>query len=167
MAVKLPSDLVSDVMQNADPARRKAAVARLDSLGGGARFAAALEDVQSPVPISGAASKLPHLVLSGSPGIARQQNGAETAFRGFERMVLRNLFESILPDEGSGSFGGGPSAGIWRSMAADQFAGVCAEGGGIGLADLFTSAGMEAPPRAEGQWPYFAVKPLAAPTEKG
>ena len=69
-------------------------------------------------------------------------------------MVLRNLFEALLPGEETGSFGGGPSAGIWRSMAADQLAGVYSEGGGIGIADLVS--GEELVLRRETQWPYFS-----------
>lgn len=78
----------------------------------------------------------------------------DSAYRGFERLVLRNLFETLLPGEESGSFGEGPSAGVWRSMAADQLAGVYSEQGGIGIARMVSDNTSTL--RREGQWPYFS-----------
>lgn len=78
-------------------------------------------------------------------------------YQGFERMVLRNLFESLLPDEQSGAFGGGPSAGVWRSMAADQFAGVYASTGGVGIARMLSRDSEPDVLRRDTQWPYFAM----------
>ncbi len=72
-------------------------------------------------------------------------------------MVLRNLFETMLPAEDSGAFGDGPSSGIWRSMAADQLAVAYAKVGGIGIADLISPDGGGQPLKAEEQWPYFSV----------
>lgn len=162
MAVNLPSDLIADVMRNAEPAQRNAAVARLQSLGAGrTEFAAMVDGVakQSPRQVEKSAdSRSPS--ISGSPGTADTKGDQGSVYRGFERMVLRNLFETLLPDESSGAFGAGPSAGIWRSMAADQFAGVYSENGGIGIASLIASSGGEQAPRRESQWPYFALGSL-------
>jgi flagellar protein FlgJ len=158
MAVSLPSDLIVDVMRNADPARRSAAVAKLDSAVevSGVRFAAAFEDLQAPKSSSaGALVGLRTAIAPQAPSnLLQQAPGNEAAYQGFERLVLRNLFEALLPGEETGSFGGGPSAGIWRSMAADQLAGVYSESGGIGIASLVN--GEESVLRRETQWPYFS-----------
>lgn len=161
MAVHLPSDIVSDVMRNADPARRGAAVARLQSAAGpGAmEFARAVEGVgQNSSAMTAEAGK----ALSAAPGSVANPSEVTEAYRGFERMVLRNLFETLLPEESTGSFGGGPSAGVWRSMAADQLAGVVAENGGIGIAAMIDGSGDEPGPKRSGQWPYFALDSIGS-----
>ena len=73
--------------------------------------------------------------------------------------MLRNLFESLLPKEESGAFGSGPSAGVWRSMAADQLAGLYAGTGGIGIAAELSS---EVGGRDGSQWPYFSTRKIEA-----
>lgn len=144
MGVSLPSDLVLDVMRSADPARLTAAASKLQALDGGeqSEFASLLDGVDV-APSQQQAADLASADTAHDPHVA------------FERMVLRNLMESLLPDAGSGAFGTGPSAGAWRSMAADQLAGVYAGSGGLGIAQSLSS-------RAEGeardtglQWPYF------------
>ena len=72
-------------------------------------------------------------------------------------MVLRNLFEALLPREETEAFGSGPSAGVWRSMAADQLAGLYAENGGFGIARTLTSPDGKTSMRSERQWPYFSL----------
>ena len=142
MAVTLPSDLVADVMRAADPARLASAQAKLRSTGGDAPadFAAVL----NPVPTR-----------------AANTAAASDPYQGFERMVLRNLFETLLPQENSGAFGGGPSAGVWRSLAADQLAGVYADSGGIGIARMLRGPEQEGG-EAEGAWPYFSAGKIEA-----
>ena len=158
MAVSLPSDLIVDVMRNADPARYSTAVAKLDSAGqvAGVKFATAFEDLQAPKsnPREPLVELSPAVPPHAPSSLSQQSSGNQSAYQGFERLVLRNLFEALLPGEETGSFGGGPSAGIWRSMAADQLAGVYSEGGGIGIADLVS--GEESVLRRETQWPYFS-----------
>lgn len=161
MAVTLPSDIVADVMRNADPARRRAAEARLHSAG--TQFAGLLDAIQQDAVanVSSATRKLPltplHATVADAP--PRDVDKA-TAAQGFERMVLRNLFETLLPDEQSGAFGAGPSAGIWRSMAADQLAGVYADAGGVGIARMLQAPGENVSPLRDSQWPYFAMQPI-------
>lgn len=158
MAVSLPSDLVADVMRNADPARRSVAVARLQAPSKPeTAFASALESVPSTRDHAST-----HVAAKGAGGAAET-----SSVRGFEQMVLRNLFESLLPKEESGSFGSGPAAGVWRSMAADQLAGVYAENGGIGIARLLASEGSASAPRRDAQWPYFSLNSLRAPGSAG
>jgi hypothetical protein len=80
----------------------------------------------------------------------------------FERMVLRNLLESLLPDAGSGAFGTGPSAGVWRTMAADQLAGLYASNGGIGIAETLAGSDDELVDGGDAQWPYFRTDVIKA-----
>lgn len=162
MAVHLPSDLVSDVMLKADPGRRAAAVAKLQS-SSVAQPADFSEGVESAGLQNQGFAIRPGLPLSSAPGGVHQKADHAKAYEGFERMVLRSLFETLLPSESSGSFGSGPSAGVWRSMAADQLAGAVTAGGGIGIADMVdaTNQHMTGPRRAA-QWPYFALDSIVA-----
>lgn len=163
MAVSLPSDLIAEVMQNADAARRNAATAKLRSAGesAGAQFALTFENVQASRATSESYQNEPASI--GRPGafssLSQEHGHKESAYQGFERLVLRNLFEALLPGEESGSFGEGPSAGIWRSMAVDQLAGVYSERGGIGIADLVNRDVSSF--RREAQWPYFSMNEIS------
>jgi hypothetical protein len=158
MAVHLPSDLIADVMRNADPVRRKAATAKLDAAGDVAagQFALTFDSLRASRAIAeGTFKELAPASLSSAPSSLTQlPSSKEPAYQGFERLVLRSLFETLLPGEDSGSFGEGPSAGIWRSMAADQLAGVYSENGGIGIAKLVSENASSL--RREAQWPYFS-----------
>lgn len=168
MAVHLSSDLIVDVMRSADPSRRSAAAARLQSLGNGSDFASAVDGAAGfAVKLGGNAANLVSPALSSSPGKVKHAAGSAEAYQGFERMVLRNLFESLLPDEKSGAFGGGPSAGVWRSMAADQLAGVYAKDGGVGIAKLLASGPERAGPQPAAQWPYFALNSISTIGSRG
>lgn len=159
MAVTLSSDLVLDVMRNADPARRSAAVAKLDAAGQGAAQEVAFQGVVDALEPKPATFSGPSLSLPFAAGRnAAKESG--TPYQGFERMVLRNLFETLLPDSESGAFGSGPSAGVWRSMAADQMAGVYADSGGIGIARMLEGkkSGIQS---GQNNWPYFTTGPLS------
>ena len=157
MAVSLPSDLIVDVMRNADPARLSGATAKLRALGGEEGQSATFAETLGELGTSQAQASVPaRFAGSGSEPPVTADAHVE-----FERMVLRNLFESLLPDTGSGAFGTGPSAGVWRSLAADQLAGVYAEAGGIGIAStLRASSDGEPAPHAE--WPYFTADRIVA-----
>lgn len=160
MAVKLSSDLVADVMRNADPVRHAKATARLNSLDGpnSASFAGALDGLQNSERATGGRPASSSGTAGAQPAL--QKNGKSDAYEGFERVVLKNLFETLLPDEKSGAFGGGPSAGVWRSMAADQLAGVYSESGGVGIARMLNGAEANGIPKKEAQWPYFSLNPI-------
>lgn len=159
MAVSLPSDLILDVMRNADPTQARTAAARLQTLGGpenGESFTAMLAGSVPP----SSAGMLPGTEMGILPAPSSKGSGSAIgAYADFERMVLRNLFESLLPDARSGSFGTGPSAGVWRSLAADQLAGVYVGTGGIGIARTLEGSGHDG---AQGQWPYFTSGKIEA-----
>lgn len=159
MSVTLPSDLVADVMRSADPARRDAAIARLDAAKQEQDFASQLDGVATRDFRTTSLVSPPSAGSIAAPPATRGQGKTE-AYLGFERMVLRNLFETLLPDQASGAFGGGPSAGVWRSMAADQLAGVYAKDGGIGIARMLERNSAAPGPRLVSQWPYFQLDAL-------
>lgn len=156
MAVSLPSDVVADVMRNAEPARREAAVSKLQSVGssGEGSFASAIGRASS----EGAASAFPDAESLPSPIMGSQKTASP--YQGFEQMVLRNLFETLLPGEDSGAFGGGPSAGVWRSMAADQLAQVYTNSGGIGIQAMLSPSANQPGPQREVGWPYFSMRDI-------
>ena len=159
MAVRLPSDLVMDVMRNADPARRNAAVARLETAAQPAERQVAFQGMVDALAPEPAVAPGPTLSLPFAEGRSAARE-AETPYLGFEKMVLRNLFETLLPESGTGAFGSGPSAGVWRSMAADQMAGVYTDAGGIGIARMLEQrdGGIDA---RQSQWPYFRAAPIS------
>lgn len=162
MVVRLPSDLVADVMRSADPARRETAVAKLRSSGSitGTDFASSMNDVRLSEAHGEYSKDVAKAQVIGSRKRVERNDGETSAYRGFEQMVLRNLFENLLPTEESGSFGGGPSAGIWRSLAADQLAGVYAKSGGVGIQSMLASNAQQSGPRRESEWPYFSVSSI-------
>jgi Rod binding domain-containing protein len=49
-------------------------------------------------------------------------------------MVLSNLLEDAMPDDGASFFGEGTAGGVWKSMLVEQIAGQMAKAGGIGIA---------------------------------
>ena len=154
MAVKLTSDLIMDVMRNAEPSRRQAAEIRLEQLGRtqDTAFASALGTAQQTSAVT--SHSVSHDGLKhGNHETARSGD----AYRGFEQIVLRSLFETLLPSPDSGAFGEGPSSGVWRSMAADQLAQVYSKAGGIGIASMIAPGEDREAPKPEGQWPYFSV----------
>ncbi|MFM8747610.1 MAG: rod-binding protein [Aestuariivirga sp.] len=160
MAVTLPSDLIVDVLRNADPARQRAALAKLEGLSESPEpvFAGVLNNTGT------VAASLDELAPQSGPlasvSPSQQMGNAALAYQGFERMVLRNMFETLLPNEDSGAFGEGPSSGVWRSLAADQLAGVYANAGGIGIANTLASAQRDEAPVQQAQWPYFSLSKI-------
>ena len=154
MAVSIPSDLIADVMRNADPSRMRAATAALQNLrvpdGEQRHFTAVLDKAGSTLPSAEAGNTARRAIDARAP----------EPFIEFERMVLRNLFESLLPGPESGAFGSGPSAGVWRSLAADQLAGVYASSGGIGIASSLATG--ESGSGEQAQWPYFSTTKIEA-----
>lgn len=70
-----------------------------------------------------------------APFPARDANAMPEVFRKFEAMMLQSFIQSMLPEESEAVFGKGLAGDMWRSMLAEQIAGVMADSGGIGVAD--------------------------------
>ena len=145
MGVSLPSDLVADVMRNADPSRLSAARAQLKGLDANGNTAVTFQSVLAKT-VNASSSKT---------------DKDAAAYKGLEQFVLRSLFEQLLPGEDSGAFGSGPGAGIWRSMAADQMAGLYADSGGLGIAEMVQDNTVEMA-KSGGGWPYFMTDKISA-----
>ncbi|WP_373504166.1 hypothetical protein [Aestuariivirga sp.] len=179
MGLTLPSDFIVDVMRNADPVKTRAASARLsaaDTGQAGSDFAKAVEQMDGLASHFRTADLIESVLAAATPDIASlawnrleslggEQSGSGVAEaapgssvnEAFERMVLRNLYESMMPDSSSATYGEGPGADIWRSLAADQLAAVHAEAGGIGFGNLIGRKGGSGGPAPDSQWPYFSV----------
>lgn len=151
MAVSIPSDLIVDVMRNADPQRVKLAVARLQD---GAVSPAA----PNAPPLQTFADFMapPQPAPAAAPDAAR----SASARAGFEKMVISKMLENILPPSSSGVFGDDKAGGIWRSMFADGLADVYAERGGLGIAEMASRDAAAAAPETGRQWPYFELPAL-------
>ena len=170
MAVSLPSDLVMDVMRNADPTRLNTVTAKLQDLSGDERLSADFANLLDGIHGRHVQSASPEVSPDGGHGFAAlpalpgvgAHPVAPDPYVDFERMVLRNLLESLLPDARSGTFGTGPSAGVWRSMAADQLAGLYASSGGIGIAGALAGSDDGLSVRGDSQWPYFRTENITA-----
>ena len=162
MAVTIPSDLVLDVMRNATSARAETARANLTAVGVGSVKPEPLFDMvlkeMSAAEMSGRSTSARadngrSSEVSGSIGRASMQSSPQVAF---EQMVLRNMFESILPAADSGIYGDeGASSGIWRSLAADHLAATYTKAGGLGIVGALDRTSNGSEPVHRGQWPYF------------
>ncbi len=181
MSVTLTSDLLVGVMSAASPARARAAATKLAGLPASdgipapsfqqalAASAKATGDdlimgvlgAAEPEKLTRVEAKL--AALGGEPP-AKAANS--DAFRGFESAMLRNMMESILPPAESGVFGEGYAGSMWRSMAADQFASLYADHGGIGIASMVSHAAatrdLQPYIEASSQWPYFAAQQITS-----
>jgi flagellar protein FlgJ len=60
---------------------------------------------------------------------------AKGAAKDFEAVFLNSMFQQMFSSIGKGPFGGGPGAGVWRSLLTDEYAKSFANAGGIGIAD--------------------------------
>lgn len=137
MSIAPPSDIIMDVAQAADPARRQAAVAKLAAQAaaeGGSPpvdFDVALRSA-TPGPATGTD---PSLRLSPLAGAGHSQGlaGRGSPYQKFEAMVLTNFVESILPKD-TELFGDSASADVCRSMFAGKIADQLAKSGRIGIA---------------------------------
>lgn len=120
MAVSLQSDIVLDVIRAAEPEAAETARARLAAFGGAAPPAVAFGD---------------RLVdRYGRADAGGAQAASQNPMVKFEAMVLQNFIETMLPSDADQVYGGGLAGDIWRSLMAEQMAGVMAERGGIGIA---------------------------------
>jgi peptidoglycan hydrolase FlgJ len=178
MAVTLSSDLLLDVMRSADPDRVRKAAGRLGNVE--TKFANATReflDTVEKVATSGsvrddliadimaasdrvtatdAAARLAGLAKSSPTDASVSRTETAEPFQAFEKMVLRTVFESLLPPAESGVYGGEAASGIWRSLSAEQFANVYGENGGLGIASAMSGSGGQDMLRRWDQWPYFS-----------
>ncbi|MGB3390095.1 MAG: rod-binding protein [Pseudaminobacter sp.] len=119
MAISPPSDIVLDVVRAAEPSAVQAARVELSRRSGGASAAFSLEGT--------------------GPATRAAADGAKAetpaSFVRFEAMVLQTFIQNMLPKDAETVYGKGIAGDMWKSMLAEQLAGVMAERGGIGIAE--------------------------------
>jgi Rod binding domain-containing protein len=77
-------------------------------------------------------------VLASKPKAAAgtsAEDKARGAAQDFEAVFLNSMFQQMFESVGNGPFGGGPAAGIWRSLLTDEYSKSFAKAGGVGIAD--------------------------------
>jgi peptidoglycan hydrolase FlgJ len=158
----LTTDIVSDVVNAADPSKLTTSIAKL----GG-----------DPAGVDTASLVLNASDSDAAAGSAKAVNPKAKAYQQFEASVLRNFVEEMLPKATENVYGEGTAGNIWRSMQADFMSQELAKSGGIGIAATLARldeararsqpdvALNEITPRADGargsitnasEWPYFS-----------
>lgn len=128
MAIKPPSDIVLDVVRAADPARQRAAVAKLTG-------APATQPAHEFAELVGGTGPLDRFSTCGGPAAATGGDEAPDAFRSFEAFFIQNFLQSMLPKGAEATYGSGTAGEVWRSQLAEKMGDEIAKAGGIGIAD--------------------------------
>ncbi len=146
MAISPPSDLLLDVARAADPAKVREATAKLarlaaDPSAANEGFDKALASAKADKPgvPAAAATTSPLPVPTGAASLRATAQPKTDTYRKFEAVLLQNFVESMLPKDDE-TFGDAASAGIYRSMMAEQLANQIANAGGIGIAKAIEKA---------------------------
>lgn len=94
--------------------------------------------IATPVPGYGAPADplSPELGRLAAAGNSQDDGKIHRAARDFEAVFLRMLLSTMLPEDGGGLFGEGPSAGVVRGMFVDQIGDGLADRRALGIADL-------------------------------
>ncbi|MBX9456656.1 MAG: rod-binding protein [Rhizobium sp.] len=139
MAISPPSDIVLDVLNNADPSRLEVAQAQLKA---GQATAEARRLASTDASFDAALRKDPvsntHKLKHRLDGIEKKE--VPETYRKFEAMVLQNFIKTMLPDSDE-VYGKGASGEIWKGMMAEKIAEEIAKEGGIGIADKLLDHG--------------------------
>ena len=146
MAISPPSDILIDAARAADPAKVQAATQRLAALAsdpsapntGFSDALARAKDGATVAPTPGSAAAGPS-APSTFRSAATTGQGKTGAYTKFEAVLLQSFVESMLPKDDE-LYGDKNSAGVYRSMMAEQFANQIATSGGIGLAKAIEAA---------------------------
>ncbi len=178
MAVRIPSDLVADVMKAAEPAQVRMAAARLDAKtrsaapAAGTMFSDALMALRQPNASAARGDMVSDVMRAAEPLSARAAAQRLTemsprpndAYAQFESFMLRQAFEDMMPPSETNAFGEGFAGGVWRSMAAEQFASIFTDRGGLGVAEMLRSRakGEGQAAAVSGQWPYYDAPAISA-----
>ena len=70
-----------------------------------------------------------------APKLAPLEQRTRSTARDFEALFLNAMLQPMFQNVGSGPFGGGYAAGVWRSFLTDEYAKSVAKNGGVGIAD--------------------------------
>lgn len=137
MAISPPSDIVLDVLNNADPSRLEVAQAQLKA---GQQVAEARRLASTDASFDATFKTVDdaHNIKHRLDGVQKKE--VPETYRKFEAMVLQNFIKSMLP-ESDQIYGKGASGEIWKGMMAEKIAEEVAKGGGIGIAESLMENG--------------------------
>ncbi|MCB1444611.1 MAG: rod-binding protein [Rhizobiaceae bacterium] len=139
MAISPPSDIVLDVLNNADPSRLEVAQAKLKA---GQATAEARRLASTDASFDAAFRSDPvadaHKIRHRLDGV--QKKDVPETYRKFEAMVLQNFIKTMLPDSDE-VYGKGATGEIWKGMMAEQIANEIARDHGIGIAEKLLENG--------------------------
>jgi flagellar protein FlgJ len=139
MAISPPSDIVLDVLNNADPSRLEVAQAQLKagrSVAEATRLAST--DASFDATVRRSAVDDSHNIKHRLDGVHKKE--VPETYRKFEAMVLQNFIKTMLP-ESEQIYGKGASGEIWKGMMAEKIAEEIAKDGGIGIAESLLENG--------------------------
>lgn len=161
MSISPPTDLIVDVMRQADPGKVREASERLAAIGRSAPPAAAGDDFRAHV-------KKAILEATGEQGRAGQQGPVQAPLsmaqdgharvhmrekmspgEQLEAFVLTGLIESMMPKDAESVFGSGTAGSYWRSVLAQKLAAELTMAGGVGLRDQLRLREVDKPEAAE------------------
>jgi Rod binding domain-containing protein len=139
MAISPPSDIVLDVLNNADPSRLEVAQAQLKSSQATSEARRlASTDASFDATFRRNAVDDSHNIKHRLDGV--EKKAVPETYRKFEAMVLQNFIKTMLP-ESEEVYGKGASGEIWKGMMAEKIAEEIAKDGGIGIAESLMDSG--------------------------
>ena len=118
MASTTPGDMVLDVARAVDPSIAEAARAQLAQRSRATSASGVFSLTEA---------------IANRP--ASNTTEATEPFKRFEAMVLQTFIQNMLPKDAGTVYGKGMAGDMWKSLLAEQLAGVMAERGGIGIAE--------------------------------
>ena len=158
MPISPPSDIVLDALMAADPAKRAARITQFEKLSpaevvrNGSKIQAGQAVTAKLQPVGLQFDAFTNVVARQNMEVLAHPAAGppRPAFKQFEAMVLQNFVSSILPSEGSKTFGRGTSGAVTKSWMAEAISNQIAQGQGIGIAEALgaryqSEAAVQAP----------------------
>ncbi|CFX55039.1 protein of unknown function [Candidatus Filomicrobium marinum] len=156
MGINPSTDLIVDVMRQADPVKVREAAERLAEVGRAVRverldanFASLVKDAigegETLARSGGGAPQGPVQVVDSHPGVRMAEKLAPG--QQLESFVLTQLLENMMPKDADSLFGSGTAGSYWRSMLAEKLAAELTMAGGVGLTEQLGLSGMRDDPK--------------------
>jgi hypothetical protein len=144
LAIAVATDIVSDVLNAADPLATRSATERLMRLQptSGTEFAAEADAIRAERGAGVSAKPFGLLPPGDAPAISRPATSGDAAgatYSKFEAFILQTFMETMLPKDDK-IFGKGTAGNVWRSMLAEQLGTQLAKAGGIGIARMLAKS---------------------------
>ncbi|TWF53386.1 rod-binding protein [Neorhizobium alkalisoli] len=144
MAISPPSDLVLDVVRNADPMALQEAQDKLKA--SKAAFAAhSLAD--SGKGFGAAVDMMSSTSASSRAGLDHAEKSKKTAempeeYRKFEASILSTFVNNMMPKETEDVYGKGSAGEFWKGMMAEKISDEMSKRGGVGIAEQMYSQAL-------------------------